>query len=457
MRARVALFGLALVAGCTNVRPCKAGTALLALTLDAASAGADALVVAATVDGATLTDTVAHTPGATTGTLELDFPSYPEGKPVQLAVRATAGGNTVGSGSLAQTLPAGCASLAMTVQRAGSNDLGPGGDLGAPTCAMDTDCASQHCVDGVCCNTACSGQCEACDVAGNVGTCSAVTNGQPHGKRTPCMGAGTTCGGTCAPASTTACTFPGAATQCRAQSCTGSTKTIAATCDSMGGCPLPSTVTCPFGCAGSDCMNACVKDTDCAANMFCNSGACLSTRPAGRACTAPGDCTNGFCVDNFCCSSASCGACLSCGVAGSEGSCRALASGVADGRCAPAPPCGLTGACDGSGHCANVARSTQCGTTSVCSADNSSVSKNKVCDGNGACVQAPFVTCSPYVCSGTTTNGGCYTQCSACDSPVLNSCGSGTSGQACAAGHSCVITDFCCNDPSCTCQPYHCQ
>jgi hypothetical protein len=42
------------------------------------------------------------------------------------------------------------------------------------TCVVDGDCVSAHCSDGVCCDVACTGACEACDVAGHVGTCSPV-------------------------------------------------------------------------------------------------------------------------------------------------------------------------------------------------------------------------------------------------------------------------------------------
>ncbi len=53
-------------------------------------------------------------------------------------------------------------------------DAGPGG-----ACMLQTECtAGLSCVDGVCCNTSCTGSCMACDVAGAVGTCTAVPGGQ---------------------------------------------------------------------------------------------------------------------------------------------------------------------------------------------------------------------------------------------------------------------------------------
>src|SRR5205814_1442806 len=48
--------------------------------------------------------------------------------------------------------------------------------LGA-TCAGAAECASQLCVDGVCCNTACAGACNACNLAGTQGTCTNLASG----------------------------------------------------------------------------------------------------------------------------------------------------------------------------------------------------------------------------------------------------------------------------------------
>ena len=47
------------------------------------------------------------------------------------------------------------------------------------TCGAASECVSGSCADGVCCNTACTGTCTACNVAGAVGTCSNSASGQP--------------------------------------------------------------------------------------------------------------------------------------------------------------------------------------------------------------------------------------------------------------------------------------
>src|SRR4051794_2508881 len=61
----------------------------------------------------------------------------------------------------------------------GDEDLGGTDDmLGSKhalgeTCTSADECDSGFCVDGVCCNTACDGQCQACDTQ-TLGTCAVV-------------------------------------------------------------------------------------------------------------------------------------------------------------------------------------------------------------------------------------------------------------------------------------------
>ena len=46
----------------------------------------------------------------------------------------------------------------------------------AAICSLDGDCDSTHCVDGYCCDAVCSGNCDHCNVAGSIGTCTDVAS-----------------------------------------------------------------------------------------------------------------------------------------------------------------------------------------------------------------------------------------------------------------------------------------
>ena len=87
-------------------------------------------------------------------------------------------------------------------------------------CKTDSECpiSNNHCVDGVCCDTTCTGQCEACNTTSKVGTCVGV-KGDPIAPRVKCAADGTKCDGFCDPSNRTACQFPTKATSCRDASC----------------------------------------------------------------------------------------------------------------------------------------------------------------------------------------------------------------------------------------------
>lgn len=53
----------------------------------------------------------------------------------------------------------------------------------------------------------------------------------------------------------------------------------------------------------------------------CGGASCLVKRCQGQACTAGAECGTGKCVDNHCCNEDCTGECMSCAVAGSEGTC----------------------------------------------------------------------------------------------------------------------------------------
>ncbi len=148
------------------------------------------------------------------------------------------------------------------------------------TCSAANECKiGDFCVDGVCCDKSCDGRCEACDVSGAAGTCTAVS-GSPHGKRSACTDDGKGCGGTCnGKASTTACTYPDATKTCGG--CSGSK---IARCDGKGGCGTPSTCPDSLTCdAEGKCRDHCTVADDCIPGYGCSAGTCA---PKGNNCSA---------------------------------------------------------------------------------------------------------------------------------------------------------------------------
>ena len=253
--------------------------------------------------------------------------------------------------------------------------------LGAP-CTAAVVCGSGFCVDGVCCNGACTGACEACDLSASVGRCAAVTSGAPHDPRPPCGGSGA-CAGSCTAASRTACTFPGTSSTCRAQSCSGSTLTPAASCDGAGTCAVPASTACTASLAcnpsGSSCLTACQRDADCIAPLpYCQQSACTAARPSGVACASDGQCQSGHCTDGICCNLTCTDQCEACDLSGHLGTCSPIPA--AD------TPHGQRGPCAGSGVCAGACNGSaaQClfpgsGTACACAL------LSGTCNGAGQC------------------------------------------------------------------------
>ncbi len=174
-------------------------------------------------------------------------------------------------------------------------------------CTAPAACGSGHCVDGLCCDTKCDAQCEACDVSGGAGTCQAVT-GKPHGARTRCVGSGV-CAGACDGKARDVCAFPGFATDCVTASCVDGVETQATSCDGKGACKAAITRPCtPFKCGVTTCKTTCKADTDCAGGA-CDlaTGLCatVSTKcDGGHVLKTPGqpdkDCTPLKCAGTTC-------------------------------------------------------------------------------------------------------------------------------------------------------------
>lgn len=117
-------------------------------------------------------------------------------------------------------------------------------------CAATNQCQSMHCVDGVCCDTGCEAQCQACDEAGSVGTCTTIT-GQPHGDRPPCP----------------------------ADFCEADIAYSGSSCRGGLTCEADSTACTPYGCDEITCHDSCLSTQQCAEGFTClvDRGDCVST------------------------------------------------------------------------------------------------------------------------------------------------------------------------------------
>lgn len=164
----------------------------------------------------------------------------------------------------------------------GNEEIYLPGSNGA-TCTTAGDCASLHCVDGVCCEDACTGNCAACNVSGSAGKCVAI-KGAPTGGRPACAGAGTVCGSTCDGIDKSACKFASTTTECVASTCSSGTETPAALCNGSGECnPSPASISCgAYGCGATACKTTCATDGDCASGYTCNASTCV---PAASTCS----------------------------------------------------------------------------------------------------------------------------------------------------------------------------
>src|SRR5688572_17246394 len=54
----------------------------------------------------------------------------------------------------------------------------PSGSANGQRCTSSSQCESGYCIDGVCCDTNCSGTCKACDIAGSLGRCTEVPDNE---------------------------------------------------------------------------------------------------------------------------------------------------------------------------------------------------------------------------------------------------------------------------------------
>jgi hypothetical protein len=154
-------------------------------------------------------------------------------------------------------------------------------------CAVDRSCQSGHCVDGVCCDSACTGRCQYC----GSGTCAVAVGSDPRGD---CAG-DPSCGGTCQ--ADGSCLYPGAEAACD----------VCKVCNGSGRCNQPprsgddarcGAVSCAA--LSSECRTFGDVERRCVDVGLCaqpnDPAACTSSSPApdGTPCTG-GVCDQGAC------------------------------------------------------------------------------------------------------------------------------------------------------------------
>ncbi len=289
---------------------------------------------------------------------------------------------------------------------AGAENGGAGGGPSTSTpallalgeaCSAPSECASNFCVDGVCCGSACADVCGACNVAGSEGTCTLVSQDDACGS--PQCPADTECrsyvasdASNCAAvgqcAATASCSNQDTASGTPCQNGEG-------TCDGAGQCVVPDKLT---------------LGQTCTSNEECGSDSCAAT-------------ANGTSV---CCNEACDGVCETCGADGfcdeapaDDARCQAITC-AADTACADYPAALTTDRCSAFGQCVTEAAhcvasyadtSTSCGT-------------GMFCDGAGTCAAA---------CSGGET--WCSDSCANLMTDDLNC---GMCGKVCPGTSSCV-------------------
>ncbi len=230
---------------------------------------------------------------------------------------------------------------------AGTNTCKLVADTGNP-CSANAQCSSNFCVDGLCCNSACTGFCERCNDAGSLGLCIPTQSGQDPDNE--CAGAD-------------ACNGQGACGKQPGSACALDVDCLTGICEDATCCD----VTCSGACKRCDlpAFNGTCSPVDasgqvmgCTGNQACDgTGSCKSSN--GNTCASNTDCLSGFCQDNYCCNSSCSGTCNRCDLPGTVGICANVALG---GQVAG---CNGTLACNGMNSCKKLNGQT-CNNTGDC-------------------------------------------------------------------------------------------
>ena len=330
--------------------------------------------------------------------------------------------------------------------------------LDGQSCLQSSECANNHCVDGVCCDQACGGGCRSCALTSTLGHCTPIAAGtvDPRGVCAPM--AQSTCGTNGKCDGQGGCQTWPVGTLCADETCnpTGNVYKAPSTCNASGQCVAPDLIACsPFICNATRCFIACTNDSQCVPPNTCINNSC-GLKDNGASCSDQKECKSTFCAQGVCCDQACTGACKSCSV-GQLGQCTDVTGGAIDptGQCVPQDQstCGLNGRCQ-AGACQKWAANTPC-MPATCPTTTNLFTALSTCDGAGTCVVPGTTSCFPYRCG----TAACKATCTAdadCLPPATCAnglCGLKPPGAICASKAEC-LSGFCeqgvCCQTACT-------
>lgn len=276
------------------------------------------------------------------------------------------------------------------------------------SCERDGECASGTCADGVCCEGPCAGPCRACSRAlkrhGLDGICENVREGTDEKQDCPDPSAATCLADGLCGADGQCREFAPEGAPCEPTSCIEGRQTGPA-CNGAGLCSPGAYACAPYVCGGDACLRECTEHADCAANHYCELGACLPRRDDGAACQTHAECVSGTCVDGVCCDTACAGQCEACDVPERLGTCSAVRGEPHGER----PPCGgagssCAGSCDGRNRAVcSYPDGMPCG-EARCEQGQAHAS---LCNGAGECTPQLPRDCHPYVCGEASCRAEC--------------------------------------------------
>ena len=313
-------------------------------------------------------------------------------------------------------------------------------------CTASSECQKNHCVDGVCCDQACTGACRSCSLSASLGRCTPIAAGTVDPRGVCTAMAQTTCktNGKCDGQG--GCQNWPVGTLCAEENCTGNVYKAPAVCNATGQCVAPDVIPCsPFICNGTRCFTACTTNSQCVTPFTCAANSC-GLKELGASCSAGAECKSTFCAQGVCCDGACNTACKSC-TAGQLGVCSNVATGSPDpaGLCAAQDPstCGTNGKCE-SGACQKWLSGTLC-KPATCPSTSNLFTAVSSCDGGGACVTPTISACFPYRCGSEACRLTCTSDAD-CQPPAVcgvnGRCGLKPNGAVCGNKDEC-LSNFC--------------